>query len=81
MGSTPAYLGHSCHFFKWEVSVLSFIDVPEIILKDNGTLFDPELGDARVQHHVVLSSNSNTIRPGHMPAGRKCPPVPQTADR
>lgn len=61
--------------------VLSFIDVPEIILKDNGTLFDPELGDARVQHHVVLSSNSNTIRPGHMPAGRKCPPVPQTADR
>ena len=34
--------------------VLRFIDEPEIIIKDNGALFDPDMKDERVRYHVLL---------------------------
>ncbi len=42
--------------------VLRFIEDPEIIVKDNGALFDPEIEDERVSHNILMSCNSNTIR-------------------
>lgn len=44
--------------------VLRFIDDPEVIIKDNGELFDPGLEDELVHYHVILSGNSSTIRLG-----------------
>ena len=44
--------------------VLRFIDEPEVIIKDNGELFDPGLEDELVHYHVILSSNSSSIRLG-----------------
>lgn len=42
--------------------VLRFIDKPEIIIKDNGELFDPEIKDERMHYDVLLACNSSTIR-------------------
>ena len=42
--------------------VLRFIEDPEIIVKDNGALFDPEIEDERVSHNILMSCNSNIIR-------------------
>jgi len=44
--------------------VLRFIDEPEIIIKDDGALFDPDMKDERVHYHVLLACNSCTIRLG-----------------
>lgn len=44
--------------------VLRFIGEPEIILKDNGELFSPDIGDQRHSYNVVLSCNSNKISLG-----------------
>lgn len=44
--------------------VLRFIDEPEVIIKDNGELFDPGLEDELVHYHVILSSNCSSIRLG-----------------
>ena len=44
--------------------VLRFIDEPEIIIKDNGELFRPDIQDERVDYHVLMSCNSSTIRIG-----------------
>ena len=44
--------------------VLRFIDEPEIIIKDNGALFDPDMKDERVRYHVLLACNSCTIHLG-----------------
>ena len=43
--------------------VLRFIDEPEIIIKDNGKLFDPDMKDERIRYDVLLSCNTVTIRP------------------
>ena|GEM_PF-1170253 len=45
--------------------VLRFIDEPEIIIKDNGELFDPQMKDERIHYDVILSSNSSTIHLGN----------------
>ncbi|MCR5025277.1 MAG: hypothetical protein K6A90_13230 [Lachnospiraceae bacterium] len=44
--------------------VLRFIGEPEIIIKDNGELFKPDIDDCRCSYNVVLACNSNTIRLG-----------------
>ena len=44
--------------------VLRFIDEPEIIIKDDGALFDPDMKDERVRYHVLLACNSCTIHLG-----------------
>ncbi len=41
--------------------VLRFIDEPEVVIKDNGKLFDPGMEDECVRHDVILSSNNSTI--------------------
>jgi len=42
--------------------VLRFTGEPEIIIKDNGELFDAAAGDERIKYNVLLSCNSSTIR-------------------
>ena len=42
--------------------VLRFIGEPEIIIKDNGELFQPDIQDDRLRYNVLLSCNSSTIR-------------------
>lgn len=44
--------------------VLRFIDEPEVIIKDDGVLFDLGMEDDHVRYKVISSSNTNTIRPG-----------------
>ncbi len=44
--------------------VLRFIGEPEIIIKDNGELFDPGIVDHRHSYNTVLSCNNNKIRLG-----------------
>ena len=41
--------------------VLRFIDEPEIIIKDNGELFKPDIEDERLTYNVLMSCNSNRI--------------------
>ena len=41
--------------------VLRFIDEPEIIIKDNGKLFKPDIEDERLTYNVLMSCNSNII--------------------
>jgi len=41
--------------------VLRFIDEPEIIIKDNGKLFNPDIPNGRIRYNVLMSCNSNTI--------------------
>lgn len=48
--------------------VLRFIDEPEIIIKDNGKLFDPDIKDERVHYDVLLSCNSTLICPARAKA-------------
>ncbi|MBQ6967716.1 MAG: hypothetical protein IJP84_07425 [Lachnospiraceae bacterium] len=42
--------------------VLRFIEEPEIIIKDNGELFNPEIEDESLSYNVLMSCNSSTIR-------------------
>lgn len=42
--------------------VIRFLEEPEIIIKDNGTLSPPDTEDARVSYNVLYSSNCSTIR-------------------
>ena len=41
--------------------VLRFIGKPEIIIKDNGELFQPDIQDDRLSYNALLSCNSSTI--------------------
>ena len=41
--------------------VLRFIGDPEIIIKDNGELFKPDIADERHSYNVLMSCNSNKI--------------------
>lgn len=41
--------------------VLRFIGKPEIIIKDNGALFQPDIQDDRLSYNALLSCNSSTI--------------------
>ena len=41
--------------------VLRFIGEPEIIIKDNGQLFQPDIQDDRLSYNALLSCNSSTI--------------------
>ena len=41
--------------------VLRFIGEPEIIIKDNGELFQPDIQDDRLSYIALLSCNSSTI--------------------
>ena len=41
--------------------VLRFIGEPEIIIKDNGELFQPDIQDDRLSYNALLSCNSSTI--------------------
>ena len=41
--------------------VLRFIGCPEIIIKDNGELFQPDIQDERLSYNALLSCNSSTI--------------------
>ena len=41
--------------------VLRFIEKPEIIIKDNGELFQPDIQDDRLSYNALLSCNSSTI--------------------
>ena len=42
--------------------VLRFIDGPEIIIKDNGELFKPDIEDDRYSYNVLMSRNRSMIR-------------------
>lgn len=42
--------------------VLRFIDRPEIIIKDNGELFEPDIRDDRYSYNVLMLRNCSTIR-------------------
>lgn len=42
--------------------VIRFIGKPEIIIKDNGKLWKPDIEDACLSYNVLLSCNSNTMR-------------------
>ncbi|MBQ9504140.1 MAG: hypothetical protein IJU93_03940, partial [Lachnospiraceae bacterium] len=42
--------------------VLRFIDEPEIILKDSGELFRPDIEDDRYSYNVLMSCNRSTIQ-------------------
>ena len=44
--------------------VLKFIEGPEIVIKDNGELFKPDIKDERLRYNILLSRNNNTIRIG-----------------
>ena len=41
--------------------VLRFVGEPEIIIKDNGELFQPDIQDDRLSYNALLSCNSSTI--------------------
>ena len=41
--------------------VLRFIDEPEIIIKDSGELFRPDIEDDRYSYNVLMSCNRSTI--------------------
>ncbi len=41
--------------------VLRFIGEPEIIIKDNGELFQPDIQDDRLSYNALMSCNSSTI--------------------
>ncbi|MBQ4426730.1 MAG: hypothetical protein II881_03125 [Oscillospiraceae bacterium] len=41
--------------------VLRFVGEPEIIIKDNGELFRPDIQDERLSYNALLSCNSSTI--------------------
>ncbi len=41
--------------------VIRLLDKPEIILKDNGELMEPEIQDARLRYDVLMARNSNKI--------------------
>ena len=41
--------------------VLRFVGEPEIIIKDNGELFCPDIQDDRLSYNALLSCNSSTI--------------------
>ena len=41
--------------------VLRFIGDPEIIIKDNGELFKPDIVDDRHTYNVLMSCNNNKI--------------------
>ena len=41
--------------------VLRFVGKPEIIIKDNGELFQPDIQDDRLSYNALLSCNSSTI--------------------
>lgn len=41
--------------------VLRFIDEPEIIIKDNGELFEPDINDDRLSYNVLMLNNCSTI--------------------
>ena len=42
--------------------VIRFIGEPEIIIKDNGQLFKPDIEDERYSYSILLSSNRSRIR-------------------
>ena len=42
--------------------VLRFIGEPELIIKDDGELFRPDIEDERLTYNVLMSCNSNIIR-------------------
>ena len=42
--------------------VLRFIDSPEIIIKDNGKLFKPNINDDSYSYNVLMSCNRSVIR-------------------
>ena len=42
--------------------VIRFTDKPEITVKDNGELSEPDIEDERLSYNVLMSRNSNTIR-------------------
>jgi hypothetical protein len=42
--------------------VLRFIDGPEIIIKDNGELFRPDIEDKRYSYNVLMARNRSLIR-------------------
>ncbi|MBR6401425.1 MAG: ECF transporter S component [Firmicutes bacterium] len=42
--------------------VIRLIDSPEIIIKDNGELFKPDIEDDRYCYNILYSSNSNKIQ-------------------
>lgn len=44
--------------------VLRFLDDPQVIIKDNGKLFKPDVDDERVSYNVLMSCNSSMIRIG-----------------
>ncbi len=48
--------------------VLRFIGDPEIIIKDNGDLFKPDIESEFFSHNVLMSCNSNTIHVGKISA-------------
>ena len=39
----------------------AWVDEPEIIIKDNGELFKPDIEDERLTYNVLMSCNSNKI--------------------
>lgn len=41
--------------------VLRFIGEPEIIIKDNGKVFRPDIQDGRLSYNTILSCNSSTV--------------------
>ena len=42
--------------------VLRFIGDPELIIKDNGELFQPDITDDRCRYNVLMCCNNNKIR-------------------
>ena len=42
--------------------VLRFIKEPEIIIKDSGVLFEPDIEDDCYRYNMLMSCNRNTIR-------------------
>jgi hypothetical protein len=42
--------------------VLRFIDGPEIIIKDNGELFRPDIEDEGYSYNVLMARNRSLIR-------------------
>ena len=64
LASVAAFLGALVATTTTAGCVIVFIDEPEIIIKDDGALFDPDMKDERVHYHVLLACNSCTIRLG-----------------
>ena len=44
--------------------VIRFIDKAEIVIKDNGELFQPDIKDERLSYSILMSRNINMIRVG-----------------